>query len=144
MRAITVASAPHPACAPASGQPRVDIVRHRIRSARVDPAEVRNVAPDAHAEFRQEAAADRRGSNASRGFPRGGALEDVARVVTIILEEAGQVRVTRPHPRHRAAPWIGVAFAGAGSMTSCQFFQSRFRMSIEMANRLSGRRALRR
>ncbi len=57
---------------------------------------------DADAELAQEPLADRRRRDARRGLASRGALENVARVVAIVLEEAGEVGVAGAHARDRA------------------------------------------
>ena len=72
------------------------------------------------------------GGDARRGLARRRALEDVARVVAVVLEDAGEVGVAGTHARDGALA-RGVrrrASRGAGSMISCQFFQSRLWISI--------------
>ena len=71
------------------------------------------------------------GGDARRRLARRRALENVARVVAIVLEHAGEIGVAGTHARDGALARIADrASRGAGSMISCQFFQSRLWMSI--------------
>ena len=88
---------------------------------------------DGDAELGEQPAADGARGDARRRLARRGALEDVARVVAVVLEDPGQVGVTgarRACTRALARPSAHRSSRGAGSMISCQFFQSRLRMSI--------------
>jgi hypothetical protein len=66
---------------------------HRIGSHGVDSAEVHEMAADANLELAREIACTRRRRDARRGLARRCALENVARVVTIVLEQAGEIGV---------------------------------------------------
>ena len=104
------------------------------------------MAADADAELREQSLRDGAGGHARRRLARRRALEDVARVVAIVLEDAGEIGVTGTHPRDRAFARSAGASAsrGAGSMISCQFFQSRLRMSIAIGPTRASRRRVRR
>ena len=103
----------------------------RVGTPRVDAAEVHDVAADANAELVEQPLADRAGGDARGRLARRGALEDVARVVAVVLEQAGEVGVAGPRTRVTARRrGSGSSSRGAGSMISCQFSQSRLRMSM--------------
>ena len=56
---------------------------------------------DPDADGREELARDRADGDARGGFARAGAFEDVADVVVAVLDDAGEVGVTRARPRDR-------------------------------------------
>ena len=74
----------------------------RIGPRGVDAAEVHDMAADAHAELGEKALADRGRGDARRRLARRRALEDVARVVAVVLEQPGEVGVARTHARDGA------------------------------------------
>src|SRR6185437_8796461 len=71
----------------------VEVLGHGIRPHGIDAAEVDDVAAYADAELHEKTLADRRGGDTGRGLARRGAFENVARVVTVVLEDAREVRV---------------------------------------------------
>ena len=75
----------------------VDVRRKRIRALGINAAQVHEVRADGDAELREQVPADGAGSDARSGLARGGALENVARVVAIVLEEAGEIGMARAH-----------------------------------------------
>lgn len=75
------------------------------------------MAPDAHPELGQETARHRPGGHPGGGLARAGALEDVAGVRAIVLQEADQVGVPRPrqvHPAQRLVVGVGHRLHGHG------------------------------
>jgi hypothetical protein len=82
----------------------------------VHTAQVHEVAADGDAELLEQTARDGSGGDARRRLSRRRTLEDVARVLTIVLEDAGEVGVARPHARDGAAAQraLRIAFARCG------------------------------
>ena len=72
------------------------------RTLRVDAAQVHEVATDANVELREKTPTDRRGGDARRRLARRRALENVARVVAIVLENAGEIGVAGANARDGA------------------------------------------
>src|SRR5881409_3107830 len=72
--------------------------------ARLDPAQLYDVAADFDAELFQQQLADSAAGDARYGLARAGPLQDVARVLAVVLQAAGQVGVPRPGPRDLAPP----------------------------------------
>ena len=77
-----------------------------IRRVDRDAADLGRERPGLDAELAQERAGDAAGRDAGRRLARRGALEDVADVVEAVLEGAGQVGMTGPHPGHRRRPLV--------------------------------------
>ena len=76
----------------------------------------------------QNALRDCANRHARRRFARAGPLQDVAGIVKVVLDRAGEVGVARTRTRHRLAS--SAAIAAFDRQTSVQFFQSVFRMMI--------------
>src|SRR5262245_13352955 len=60
------------------------------------------MAADAHAELGQEAPADATDCHTRGGLTGRCALEDVAGIFAIVLQESGEIRMARSHSRHGA------------------------------------------
>jgi hypothetical protein len=75
---------------------------------------VHEVARHVNVEELQQAAADRSGGDARRCFAGRGTLENVARIIAVVLEDPGQVRMSRAWARDRAAPLAWIALAEPG------------------------------
>ena len=71
-------------------------------TTRIDPAQMDEMTPNADVELGEQLPADRRRSHPRRRLARRRALENVASVVTIVLENPGEIRVSRPHASHSA------------------------------------------
>src|SRR5947208_2519746 len=79
-----------------------------------DPAQFDHMRPDLDPKLVQEHLAHRAAGHPGHRFPRARALQDVARVLPVVLERAREVRVAGPRTRHLAAPLAprGVRFGG--------------------------------
>ena len=75
----------------------------RIAARSRGSAQRHHVASYFYAEFVEQPAGERTGGHPGRRLPGAGALEDVARVEPVVLEDAHQVGVARPRPGHPAA-----------------------------------------
>ena len=80
----------------------VEVLGHGRRAHRIDAAEVHEVAPDANVELGEKTLADGGGGDARRRLARRRALENVARVVAVVLENAGEIGVAGAHARDGA------------------------------------------
>src|ERR1041385_1484718 len=69
-----------------------------------DPAQFDHMRPDLDAELLQEHLAHRAAGYPGHRFPRARALQDVARVLAVVLEGPREIRVAGPRTRHLAAP----------------------------------------
>src|SRR5712692_2577782 len=78
------------------------------------PAQFDHMRPDLDAELLQEHLAHRAAGHPRYRFPGARALEDVPRVLPVVLEGAREIRVAGPRTRHLAAPLAarGVRFGG--------------------------------
>src|SRR5687767_1819912 len=65
---------------------------------------------DLDVELREEPLADGACRDARGRLARRRTLENVARVVAVVLEYSRQVGVARPHPRDGTTAWIGITF----------------------------------
>jgi len=90
---------------------RIDVGRQRIRHGNIDSAQVHQVTSDLHIELGEQALADRPRGHAGRGLSCRGTLENVAGVVTVVLEYPREIGVTGPHAGDRTSPRIGIALA---------------------------------
>ena len=90
--------------------------RHRRRPRGVDAAEVHEMAADAHVELVEKTLTDGRGGDARRRLARRRALENVARVVAIVLENAGEIGVAGPNARDGALAKPGPSAAPRRSL----------------------------
>ena len=102
-----------------------------------------DVARDLDAEAREELAGEGAGGDARRGLAGAGALEDVAHVVALVLQRAGEVGVARAAAASPARARAPVASSGGSAPTCivfCQLVQSRLR--IEQRDRPAERLAL--
>src|SRR5207244_938432 len=79
-----------------------------------DPAQFDHMRTDFDAELVREHLAHRAAGHSGHRFPGARALQDVARVLAVVLEGAREIRVARPRTRHLAAPLApgGVRFGG--------------------------------
>ena len=73
----------------------VELGGHGIGARGVDAAQVNEMAADGDAELVEQAARDRAGGDAGGRLAGRGALEDVARVLAVVLEDAREVGVAR-------------------------------------------------
>src|SRR6266516_2328074 len=71
---------------------------------RLDPAQLYDVAADFDAELLQQQLAHRTAGDPRHGLARAGPLQDVACVLAVVLQAAGQVGMSRPGPRDLAPP----------------------------------------
>src|SRR6476646_1427170 len=94
----------------------VELRGHWIGAYRVHAAKMHEVAADGDTELREQAPRNRAGSDARGRLACRCALEDVARVLTIVLEDPGEIGVTRSDARDGAAAQraIRIAFARRG------------------------------
>src|SRR6266480_586086 len=69
-----------------------------------DPAQFDHMRPDFDAELVQEHLAHRAAGHPGYRFPGARALQDVARVLAVVLEGAREIRVPGARTRHLAAP----------------------------------------
>ena len=82
---------------------RVDVASAWRRDARASmPPRCTRWLPMRDAELARKRCADGAGGDARRGLARRGALEDVARVVAVVLEDPGEIGVAGPHARDGA------------------------------------------
>src|SRR3989449_8607584 len=79
-----------------------------------DPTQFDHMRRDFDAELLQEHLAHRAAGHPRHRFPGARALQDVARVLAVVLEGAREIRVAGPRTRHLAAPLApgGVRFGG--------------------------------
>src|SRR6266705_5248109 len=79
-----------------------------------DPAQFHHMRRDFDAELLQEHLAHRAAGHSGHRFPGARALQDVARVLAVVLEGAREIRVAGARTRHLAAPLAagGVRFGG--------------------------------
>src|SRR2546422_5252687 len=79
-----------------------------------DPTQFDHMRPDLNAELLQEHLAHRAAGHPGHRFPGARALQDVARVLAVVLEGAREIRVAGPRTRHLASPLApgGVRFGG--------------------------------
>src|SRR2546428_13768034 len=79
-----------------------------------DPAQFDHMRTDFDAELVQEHLAHRAAGHSGHRFPGARALQDVARVLAVVLEGAREIPVARPRTRPLAAPPPpgGVRFGG--------------------------------
>src|SRR3989442_8195094 len=66
---------------------------------RGDATELHDMGADFHPELLEQQLAHRPAGNAGDGLARAGALQDVARVLAVVLEDAREVGVPRAGPR---------------------------------------------
>ena len=98
-----------------------------------------HVAQDLDAELAEKGLGERAGSDARGGLTRAGALEDIARVVKIVLERAGKVGMARTRPgkrllfvlgalgvlyRQHFGPVLPVLGCGSGSLRASRWSAS--------------------
>ena len=83
---------------------------------------------DLHVELGQEPFADRARRDPRRRFTRRRALENVACVVTIVLEQSGEIRVPGTDARHRAPSRREPASGAARRLARGQLFLARRRV----------------
>ncbi len=78
------------------------------------PTQFHDVRTDFHAELFQQHLAHRAAGDARHRLARARPLQDVARVLAVVLERAGEIRVAGPRTRHLAAALAtgGVRFGG--------------------------------
>src|SRR5438105_15819012 len=69
-----------------------------------DPAQFDHMRPDLDPKLVQEHLPPPAAGHPGHRFPRARALQDVARVLPVVLERAREVRVAGPRTRHLAAP----------------------------------------
>src|SRR5690606_1482112 len=79
----------------------VEILRQFVRHSRVYPAKVHQVAADAHAKLGEQHPADGAGCHTRCRFAGRRALENVASVLTVVLEHPHQVCMARPRASDR-------------------------------------------
>src|SRR5438128_12591131 len=79
-----------------------------------DPAQFDHMRPDLDPKLLQEHLAHRAAGHPGHRFPGARALQDVARVLAVVLEGPREIRVAGPRTRHLAAPLAprGVRFGG--------------------------------
>src|SRR5256886_17322554 len=79
-----------------------------------DPAQFDHMRPDLDPNLLQEHLAHRAAGHPAHRFPGARALQDVARVLAVVLEGPREIRVAGPRTRHLAAPLAprGVRFGG--------------------------------
>src|SRR2546428_8348753 len=79
-----------------------------------DPAQFDHMRPDLDPKLLQEHLAHRAAGHPGHRFPSARALQDVARVLAVVLEGPREIRVAGPRTRHLAAPLSPrrVRFAG--------------------------------
>src|SRR2546430_11578818 len=69
-----------------------------------DPAQFDHMRPDLDPKLLQEHLAHRAAGHPSHRFPGARALQDVARVLAVVLEGAREIRAAPPPARHLTAP----------------------------------------
>src|SRR3989442_5011627 len=69
-----------------------------------DPAQFDHMRPDLDPKLLQEHLAHRAAGHPSHRFPGARALQDVARVLAVVLEGAREIRVAPPRARQLTAP----------------------------------------
>src|SRR5450759_4626107 len=103
-------------CAIQSAQRRrvggcVEVRRHLVGAARVDPSQVHNMAPQGDAEFAEKAPADGSRGHASGRLAGGCALQHVSSVIPIVLEHPREIDMPWARTRHSALA-VGISIPG--------------------------------
>src|SRR5450756_636653 len=89
----------------------VEVRRHLVGAARVDPSQVHNMAPQGDAELAEKAPADGSRGHASDRLARGGAFQHIASVIPIVLEHSREIDVPGPRTRYSALA-AGISIPG--------------------------------
>ena len=88
----------------------IDVGRHHGGTDRIDPAKMHQMRTDSDTQFAQQHATDGTGGHARGRLTGRGALENVAGVGAIVLEQPGEIGMSRPHPRDLPLPGaVGIA-----------------------------------
>ena len=99
---------------------RVEIIRKYRRAHRVDAAEVHQMRTDGHPDLPKQHSANCARGDACSGFARRGAFQNVAGVIPIVLEDAGEIGMSWPNARHVAlAQSVAVFVARRGIHNFC-------------------------